>query len=614
MELIDLLYFIAIGANIILGFIVLLRGRPSSVTISFSILAFFMAFWSYSTYTANLYALSGNPEVLLWAKMANVATFPIPALFLYFSMVFPEKKAMSFLKTMLVFLPVPVMLAFLWQDRILRAVIFLQNGSLSLVFGDLYGLFVVYFVSYVLLSFIILARKHRENTGIARTQIKYVLIGASVPIFIGSLTNLFLPLLNVTYAWYEYHMIGSISPLFLTAMATSAIVQYRFMDLRSILGKGIVYSVLAGFITAIYFGFLYLVARSFQKMSGNYSFIIGITLFFLFALVFEPLKGRLEVWVDKIFFRTRFDYEKTLKETSAAMSLISDRDRLLKLTAKLIKRRMSLTGAVLFIFDDKNDRFVAKAAEGANKGLLESTMSLNYPIIEYMERTRKPVDKQEIEKKLSEEFVSGSEIKELESVLWDLEKLSSVLCVPSILKNKMTAFVALGQKLSEEPFNVEDVNFLITLANQNAIFIENAMLVEKEREAIRIVADAEARQKYTSMLEKTNEDLLKTREELVRSERLSTVTMLAVSLQHEINNPLTSVIAQTQTLLMRMDKEAVDEGFIKERIRTIERESVRIRDLLRNLAKITDPIIKEYMPGVDMIDINASAEGTTSKC
>jgi len=614
MELIDLLYFIAIGANIILGFIVLLRGKLSSVNVTFSILAFFLAFWSYSTYAANLYALSGNPDVLFWAKMANVATFPIPALFLYFSMVFPEKKAISFLRTVLIFFPVPVMLALLWQDRILRAVIFLQNGSLSLVFGDFYGCFVAYFVSYVLLSFIILTQKHRKNTGIARTQIKYILIGASVPIFIGSLTNLFLPLLGVTYAWYEYHMIGSISPLFLTAMATSAIVQYRFMDLRSILGKGIVYSVLAGFITAIYFSFLYLVARSFQKMSGNYSFIIGIAIFFLFALIFEPLKDKLEEWVDKIFFRTRFDYEKTLKETSAAMSLISDRDRLLKLTAKLIKRRMNLTGAALFIFDDRNDRFVSKAAEGTTKGLLESTMSSNYPIIEYMEKTRRPADKQEIEKRLSEEFISPLEVSELEAVLADLKKLSCVLCVPSILKNKITAFIALGQKLSEEPFNVEDVNFLITLANQNAIFIENAMLVEKEREAIKIVADAEARQKYTSMLEKTNEDLLKTREELVRSERLSTVTMLAVSLQHEINNPLTSVIAQTQTLLMKMDKETVDGEFIKERVRTIERESVRIRDLLRNLAKITDPIIKEYMPGVDMIDINASAEGAISKC
>lgn len=614
MELIDLLYFIAISANIILGFIVLLRGKLSSVNVTFSILAFFLAFWSYSTYAANLYAFSRSPEILFWAKMANVATFPIPALLLYFSMVFPEKQKVSFLKTVLIFLPIPVLLMFLWYDQILKAVIFLQNGSLSLVFGDFYGFFVVYFVSYIALSFLILARKHRKNTGIARTQIKYVLIGASVPILIGSLTNLFLPLLNVTYAWHEYHMIGPISPLFLTAMITSAIVQYRFMDLRSILGKSIVYSVLAGFITAIYFSFLYLVARSFQKISGNYSFIIGIAIFFLFALIFEPLKSRLEVWVDKLFFRTRFDYEKTLKETSAAMSLISDRDRLLKLTAKLIKRRMSLTGAALFIFDDRNDRFVSKAAEGTTKGLLESTMSPNYPIIEYMEKTRKPADKQEIEKRLSEEFISPSEVSELEAVLADLKKLSCVLCVPSILKNKMTAFIVLGQKLSEEPFNIEDVNFLITLANQNAIFIENAMLVEKEREAIKIVADAEARQKYTSMLEKTNEDLLKTREELVRSERLSTVTMLAVSLQHEINNPLTSVIAQTQALLIKMDKEAVDEGFIKERIRTIERESVRIRDLLRNLAKITDPIIKEYMPGVDMIDINASAEGTTSRC
>ncbi|MFA5104987.1 MAG: histidine kinase N-terminal 7TM domain-containing protein [Candidatus Margulisiibacteriota bacterium] len=609
MELIDLLYFCVIGANLILGLVILLRGRPSAVNFTFAALAFFIAFWSYSTYVANTIAYLRDPAILFWAKMANVASFPIPSLFLYFITAFPEKPKIPLWQTVLIFIPVPLLMLLLAYDRILKAVEFLPNGSIDLVFGDLYGLFVAYFVSYFLLSFLMLIKKHKKLKGVARMQIRYVSIGAAVPILIGSFTNLFLPLLNVSYAWHEYHMIGTLSPVFFTIMVSSAIIQYRFMELRTILGKSIVYSVMAGFISVLYFGFVYIAARFFQALSGNYSFIIGILLFFLFVLIFEPLKNKLEEWVDRLFFRTKFDYEKTLKETSMAMSLISDRDRLLKLTAKLVKRRMNLSGAALFLFDQKNDKFTAKAAEGTSKDLISYTLSSNYPIIEFMEKTRKPVSKYELERQVSDILMSPDDISEIKAVLADLEKLKAGLAVPSILKNETLAFLCLGPKLSEEPFSIEDVNFLITLANQNAIFIENAVLLEKEKDSIKIIADAEAREKYTEMLENTNRQLVETRQELVKSERLSTVTMLAISLQHEINNPLTSVLAQTQGLLMKMDKEpgCLSEEFIKDRIKTVERETIRIRDLLRNLARITDPIVKEYMPGVDMIDINASA-------
>lgn len=611
MDLTDLLYFCVIGANVVLGLVIFFRGKPSAANFTFAAMTFVIAFWSYSAYSANALAYVRDPGILFWAKMANLSTFPVPALFMYFVILFPEKPKVAWWQTMLVLMPIPLFTFLLKYDLILKAVVFLPDGALELVFGEMYGLFVIYFVVYVLLAFFFLGRKYKKLTGIARMQVRYVFLGTLISVLIGSITNLFLPLLGVTYAWHEYHMIGPISPIFFTIMVSTAIIRYRFMDLRSIIGKSIVYSTMAGFVTALYFGFIFIMARFFQTLSGNYSFVIGVSMFFVLALMFGPLKNRLEKWVDSLFFKTKFDYERTIKEASAAMGLISDRDRLLKLTAKLIKRRMSLSGAALFLLDEKSDRFVAKAAEGASKDLQASTISANYHVVEYMEKTRKPVSKHELEKQLSDVFMSAEDTSEIRAVLSDLEMLKAVLCVPSILKGRMIAFLCLGTKLSEDPFSVEDVDFLITLANQNAIFIENAVLLEKEKESIRIVADAEAREKYTEMLEKTNRQLIETRQELVRSERFSAVTMLTISLQHEINNPLTAVLAQTQALLMKMDREpgCLGESFIKEHIKVVEHETLRIRDLLRNLAKITEPIVKEYMPGINMIDINASAGG-----
>jgi len=167
--------------------------------------------------------------------------------------------------------------------------------------------------------------------------------------------------------------------------------------------------------------------------------------------------------------------------------------------------------------------------------------------------------------------------------------------------------LSMGAKLSGEDFNEEDLNFLTTLANQSAIYVENSNLLEKEKENAKKIAEAQVKEKYAAVLEKTNKELMETREGLVKAERLSTVAKLTVSLQHEINNPLTSVLAHTQALELKLNSgESLSPEFVKDKLGTIEREARRIRDLLRNLAHITEPVVREYTPGIEMIDIKAS--------
>ena len=85
--------------------------------------------------------------------------------------------------------------------------------------------------------------------------------------------------------------------------------QKKKRSLKAFLGRSIVYTILAGLISGLYFGFLLFVARFFQGVSGNYSLAIGFLFFIFFAVVFEPLRDRLQKWVDQIFFKTRFNYE-----------------------------------------------------------------------------------------------------------------------------------------------------------------------------------------------------------------------------------------------------------------------------------------------------------------
>jgi hypothetical protein len=67
------------------------------------------------------------------------------------------------------------------------------------------------------------------------------------------------------------------------------------------------------------------------------------------------------------------------------------------------------------------------------------------------------------------------------------------------------------------------------------------------------------------------------------------------------------VLALTQALEQKLNSgESLNPDFLKEKLATVDREARRIRDLLRNLAHIIEPVIREYTPGIEMIDIKAS--------
>lgn len=90
---------------------------------------------------------------------------------------------------------------------------------------------------------------------------------------------------------------------------------------------------------------------------------------------------------------------------------------------------------------------------------------------------------------------------------------------------------------------------------------------------------------------------------LLEAERLAAITEIAISINHEINNPLCSILGNTQLILMEKNK--LDPKIIR-KLRSIESEIVRIRKIADRLAHITRPVLKEYIGGKRMLDVERS--------
>jgi len=89
--------------------------------------------------------------------------------------------------------------------------------------------------------------------------------------------------------------------------------------------------------------------------------------------------------------------------------------------------------------------------------------------------------------------------------------------------------------------------------------------------------------------------------ELLDKERLSAIVDTAVTVNHEINNPLTAILGNVQLLLLK--HEDLDDE-LKAKLKVIEESAGRIRDVTQKLMQVTTPRTVEYTSGTNMLDLS----------
>jgi CheY-like chemotaxis protein len=99
-------------------------------------------------------------------------------------------------------------------------------------------------------------------------------------------------------------------------------------------------------------------------------------------------------------------------------------------------------------------------------------------------------------------------------------------------------------------------------------------------------------------------------ESLIQAERVATVGRMAVTMAHEINNPLSGILGYVEVLLHELDQGRLPEDKLRSSLERMRADVLQIRDVLNRLREASRPETYEYAPGLEGISLEDEDKST----
>ena len=204
-------------------------------------------------------------------------------------------------------------------------------------------------------------RYRQSSNSVQRQQIKWVVFGISAALagFLGIQLTLGTsgpgaptsPGELVAYL-LGYTFVGYLVVLLIPLSIGIAVLRYRLFDIDVLINRTLVYGSLTATLVALYFGGIILLQRVFVVLTGQKSTLAVVASTLLIAALFNPLRRRVQAFVDRRFYRRKYDAAKTLEAFSAKLRSETDLDALSEDLVGVARRTMQPEHVSLWLRPD----------------------------------------------------------------------------------------------------------------------------------------------------------------------------------------------------------------------------------------------------------------------
>ena len=411
-------------------------------------------------------------KTVLWANL--VAGALQPALFLHFAISFPEERLRGAgRRWLLPFIYAPgIGLVGLWITAMTR---WEATGILKHRLEQINFAYIAAF--YVIAAALFVYSYNRASTPLLRQQLKWLMRGTLVAVLPFTLFYA-VPFVLDFRVWSVFSKLAALSLVSLPLTFCWAIIRYRLMDTDLIFKRGVAYTLATGLILGAYFGVIALIAEIVHRGLGE-----GIREWALIAAilgtaaVFDPLKRRIQGWVDKAFDRQKYDYRKALIEFGRGLSSETDLDALLNSIVERLPRTLLVARVAVFVTQATGGLRLA-ASHGLLSAATERKLALGF-----LDFDRAALDHSHIFLENAQQALHLPPDQQLTAALLDLNYYLPCR-VQDGSATRTIAVIGLGRTIGGDFLSSEDVELLESLASYIGIALQNASLYSRLQDKI----------------------------------------------------------------------------------------------------------------------------------
>ena len=391
---------------------------------------------------------------LYWGNVA--ANMLQPALLLHFVLTFPEKARVVRKRAWLIpAVYVPGLVLFAYHTLAFS----FSRASVSLL-SRLDRLWMAYLAIYfVCAAGVLLDSYGRAQRPIVRQQLKWLTRGTILAI--APFTFFYI----VPYILGRPELRASVLSLGILPLTFGyAIFRYKLMDVDLIFKRGMAATLAAVAIAGAYFTAIALVGELVHTRfpaAGTAGLVLAIV---ITALLADPLRKWIQERIDRLFYRTNYDYRRTLVEFGRELSAETDLNKMLTAVVDRLSRTLLVDRMAIFLSSgEPEDSFHLAKSFG-----IQETGGIDLRFLS--------IDRPEVP--LGHIFFENTHHvpREAQSAQETIARLDLNYYIPCRAQKSTVAVLGLGKTSAGDFLSSEDVELLETVAGYLAIAIQNSRL------------------------------------------------------------------------------------------------------------------------------------------
>jgi PAS domain S-box-containing protein len=436
---------------------------------AFSVFVVVVVGWSFCVqmFYGSITQLSG----LWWGRLAFATASLIGCSFVALCQIFPDHQRRNLNNVGWLTILLGVLLAGLsLTPLVLRDVVISGAGGMQRHYGPLYQVYAAFLLAAFGQGIWTLTGKWRIARGLNRLQIQYLWSGLCLSLAGGTITNLIIPALMQSSGSSAY---GPYFTVFLVGLTSHAIIRHRLMDIRVVIRQSVTYGLSAGASVGIIWGLLRILDRGLGLQLLPSSPFLPLLIGVAGAIVFHPLRTITQSLFDRYCYRQAYDYRQAIRRISQALASLLRIDPLCEQLATFILKTLKVEEVAVYLCHDQSlieQRSFQHVGRGEQAQPGTITM-LSSNLMGLLARARQPI--------VQDELTLWADASEREQLHEEFALLHSTVLIPLLVEHQIAGFIAVGEKLSGDPFFTQDIEVLATIGHQAAAALKRAQLHEQ---------------------------------------------------------------------------------------------------------------------------------------